>query len=304
LSNKSGRNPKGPGRASSTPARRRPGAAKAKLSLIKPKNKKIPGVQSSSRVGKIARLPEAIREEINGRLQDGQTAREILGWLNSCAKVKSALAREFGGRPVNAVNLSAWRRGGFRDWQCGQLALAEARRMMAEGRELARTGGGNLADVMAAWLMGRYMVASRQLLREGNEPARWKLTREMCHDLVALRRGDHGRERLRLAGLTIKLLKRKQESDRAALKAEVLKERPQPEQFLSPEEREAAVDQILGLDQEYSQPSGQEPREAQPDPDGSWESDEADEAEEQSGKAVIHGPVTDHLGLCDEDAPD
>lgn len=37
---------------------------------------------TTARTGKIARLPVAIREEVNRRLLDGEPASKILPWLN------------------------------------------------------------------------------------------------------------------------------------------------------------------------------------------------------------------------------
>ena len=40
--------------------------------------------------GKIARLPRAIRDELNRRMDDGQTGKELLPWLNGLPKSKTA----------------------------------------------------------------------------------------------------------------------------------------------------------------------------------------------------------------------
>jgi hypothetical protein len=69
-----------------------------------------------SRTGKIASLPEIVREELNFRLIDGAKGPELLPWLNSLPSVRDVLERQFGGRDINHQNLSAWRAGGFRDW--------------------------------------------------------------------------------------------------------------------------------------------------------------------------------------------
>jgi hypothetical protein len=70
----------------------------------------------SSRTGKIACLPEEIRDELNDRMINGIKGPELLPWLNSQPEVRDVLTRCFGGRDINHQNLSAWRRGGFRDW--------------------------------------------------------------------------------------------------------------------------------------------------------------------------------------------
>ena len=83
--------------------------------------------------GKIARLPVHIREQVNRRLEKGDNGRDISAWLNSNDEVKAVLAQEFDGQPLNDVNLSHWRQGGYRDWEAQQFALAEAGRILEEG---------------------------------------------------------------------------------------------------------------------------------------------------------------------------
>lgn len=67
-------------------------------------------------VGKIARLPVAIREELNDRLLDNQPSTIILPWLNAFPSVQKILADQFGGKPVTAQNLTNWRYSGFQRW--------------------------------------------------------------------------------------------------------------------------------------------------------------------------------------------
>src|SRR5215475_5711202 len=78
----------------------------------------------STRNGKIARLSWETREEVNNRLHDGQSAKEILGWLNEEEEVKLMVARDFEGKPVSEQNLSEWRQGGYEQW-VGQRELLE-----------------------------------------------------------------------------------------------------------------------------------------------------------------------------------
>jgi hypothetical protein len=78
--------------------------------------------------GKIARLPDDIREQLNQRLLDGQSASTILPWLNSLAPVKDVLATQFAGEPVTAQNLSNWRIGGFQHWLRDQRELCQIKK--------------------------------------------------------------------------------------------------------------------------------------------------------------------------------
>ena len=70
-----------------------------------------------TRTGKIARLPRAVRDQLNQRLDDGQPAKQLVAWLNSLPEVQAVLAAEFHAHPVTEGNLTHWRHGGFADWQ-------------------------------------------------------------------------------------------------------------------------------------------------------------------------------------------
>ena len=69
-----------------------------------------------ARVGKIARLPDDIREVINRRLKDGHPAKDIVAWLNEQPTVKAVLEKEFDGEPITEVNMTAWKSGGYVEW--------------------------------------------------------------------------------------------------------------------------------------------------------------------------------------------
>ena len=88
-----------------------------------------PPSNSSTRNGKIARLPHALRDEINRRLRDNQQAKTILPWLNDLPEVKTLLAAQFHSRPINKQNLSQWRRGGFREWLSQQQTFESVLRL-------------------------------------------------------------------------------------------------------------------------------------------------------------------------------
>ena len=74
-----------------------------------------------TRNGKIARLPQPLREELNRRLDQGVPGRPLLQWLNSLPEVQAVLAADFGDRPINKQSLSQWRHG-ERKIPCCQVA--------------------------------------------------------------------------------------------------------------------------------------------------------------------------------------
>jgi len=70
-----------------------------------------------SRNGKIARLPAAIREELNQRLLDGEKGKLLVEWLNSLPQVQSVLKAKFQAIPISEHNLSQWKTGGYTAWE-------------------------------------------------------------------------------------------------------------------------------------------------------------------------------------------
>ncbi|HWD90966.1 MAG TPA: hypothetical protein VG938_01325 [Verrucomicrobiae bacterium] len=70
----------------------------------------------TTRLSKIARLPAAIREQLNRRLHNGELGKTILPWLNELPETKCVLAELFQGKPINHQNLSEWRYAGYQDW--------------------------------------------------------------------------------------------------------------------------------------------------------------------------------------------
>jgi viroplasmin and RNaseH domain-containing protein len=198
-----------------------------------------------SRNGKIARLPAPLREQINLRLQNGEKGRDIIAWLNSNNEVKALLASEFGGHEISDDNLSQWKHGGYHDWEMLQATLAETQRIVSEGAELDKVGEKALGDKLAAWMLGRYAVATRKLIEHEDDQAAWKLLREVCHDLVALRRGDHFAEWLRIDREKLALHLRREEREQKAAQSEAEAKSAAP--VLTDEEKERKWRQIFGM---------------------------------------------------------
>ncbi len=148
-----------------------------------------------TRNGKIARLPRAVRLELNRRLQNGEQGKKLVAWLNALPDVQAIVAAEFGGKIIREQNLSEWKQGGYRDWQAQQEALEIAGRLGEDAAEWAREDRAPLTDTVAHWLAARYAVATRRVAETGGREG-WRLLREMCGDVVELRKGDHSAERL------------------------------------------------------------------------------------------------------------
>ena len=161
---------------------------------------------STHRIGKIARLPAAIRQQLNERLEDNEPAPQLLEWLHSLPEVRKVLKQLFAGRAISEQNLSAWKQGGFRDWQRHQQVRARAHEFLEEGRELAEEvaapgegEGGSLLDRVG----DRMALSLLELFREAEAgevgPERERRMLAIAREVARLRRGDHERQQAEVA---------------------------------------------------------------------------------------------------------
>src|SRR6266446_4533215 len=205
-----------------------------------------------SHKGKIARLPLAIREQINRRLQDGEIGRDLVVWLNSAPEVQAVLKAEFGERPVNEPNLSDWKAGGYEDWLVHQDTMEQVNQLVANAKELGGASQTPLSELLMTCLAARYVVELGRLTgprtpREGTRPtaeaegdggcgteggnSRLKAAfpereaegnggcdlerlRKLCRDVLALRRLDLAAQRLRIEREAADREMRKEEEER------------------------------------------------------------------------------------------
>jgi hypothetical protein len=154
-----------------------------------------------TRNGKIARLPNPVREELNLRMERSEPSPQLLAWLNALPEVREFVQREFGGKPVSKHNLSQWRRGGFQDWLTRREFFADARNADFSTPEPQEGPGKLVADQAATILAGRY---AGLLVRWNGECTRDFETRArvlngLCRGVAELQREAHKANRDNLA---------------------------------------------------------------------------------------------------------
>jgi len=169
----------------------------------------------NARQGKIARLPEAIRAELNQRILDNQPGRVILKWLNELPDL---------GDDFNDTNLSNWRTGGYLDWLNRRERILRTKEMASYSVKLAESCGGKLSEGAAAILSGRIleMVETLDSLievgRDSVEPSKTDTKQiasaaealaGLAESLSSLRTGDQNNVRLRQNDEKLELLKQK-----------------------------------------------------------------------------------------------
>jgi hypothetical protein len=154
----------------------------------------------TTRNGKIARLPNQIRQRLNCRLEDGEPGKPLVEWLNGLPEVQAVLQLRFGGRPISEQNLSEWKQGGYLEW----LKLQESRYLVQHLSEQAEdleadAGDLTISDRCATLLAVELARHAETLLQQNGDPReRWRNLQDLLKALSQLRRDDHQAARLRL----------------------------------------------------------------------------------------------------------
>ncbi len=171
-----------------------------------------------ARIGKIARLPRAVRAQLNTRLQDGGEGKQIVHWLNSLPEVKDVTGQKFDGRPINEQNLSDWRQGGYEEWLAHQDMLAQAGELAAHRQELETVAPGQSpADHLAAAISFRYgaILAAQGPELDEKSLTQLKALSRICQAVVKLRRSDHNAARLKIETERWERAREQMDADRA-----------------------------------------------------------------------------------------
>jgi hypothetical protein len=153
----------------------------------------LPSGAIRTRNGKIARLPRAIREQLNRRLDDGEPGKRLVGWINSLPEAQAVFQLDFAGQPVSEQNLSGWKQGGYRDWQKQQERRAVIRQLTEDSNELgAHAGGVEVGNHLSAVLVAELAQAARDSLAAITDPGeRCARVQEFLQTLVRVRRQDN-----------------------------------------------------------------------------------------------------------------
>ena len=152
-----------------------------------------------TRHGKIARLPRPIREQLNQRIDNGETGVHLVAWLNALPEVQSVLAAHFEGAPINEQNLSAWKQGGFVDWLRHQQAQEWVGRLVEESDDLeAVSGPTRLAARFAVPLLMQLSQLLQTAADSDNLAEYRRVALGVARQLTQLRRADHEAERVRI----------------------------------------------------------------------------------------------------------
>jgi hypothetical protein len=152
------------------------------------------------RKGKIARLPLALRTELNQRLANNEDGANLLNWLNAIPGVPAMLASDFAGEPITKQNLYEWRQGGFLEWPAQQEMFEEARELAANAGPMAAPPNHDLTEQLAAVLAGKFatLLAGWDGSEDKAFDAKLRVLTKFNQNLAILRRTNHSAARLRM----------------------------------------------------------------------------------------------------------
>lgn len=155
-----------------------------------------------ARTGKIARLPRHVRNELNHRIDHGEPAAVILKWLNGLDESRIILDFYFDGKSISESNLTAWRQGGFLDWQRHRESCAWVRELADETDQIGDESGpmplSDRVSSLAAMLLGKHMRNFHADAEAAASPAGLQEFHAFMKDLAQLRREDREAARLRI----------------------------------------------------------------------------------------------------------
>jgi hypothetical protein len=153
-----------------------------------------------TRNGKIARLPHAIREQLNQRIENGEQGIRLVEWLNTLPEVAKVLGTDFEGRPITEGNLTEWKNGGFRDWQSKQDAKALIEEWQSATEGSMPVPASELVEAVTTLLMTYYALAVEDSNHDVAEIPQKRLKRlgQSLRDVIRVRRYDLARNQAEL----------------------------------------------------------------------------------------------------------
>jgi hypothetical protein len=162
-------------------------------------------------MGKISRLPEHIREQVNLRLADAEPGSSLLPWLNSLPEVQAMLKDHFDGQPIDDGNLSEYRKRGFRKWQIQHAALEFSSRF--DQSSSSTHPAAPRIEHFVQWISLRLAAIAESSDFDENPQNELRDIRNFLYDIVALRRGELISRRIGVEEERLALLRAKKQDD-------------------------------------------------------------------------------------------
>lgn len=152
--------------------------------------------------GKISRLPHALREQVNQRLLNNESASTILAWLNPQPEAIRTWDDYFQGAPATPQNLSEWKGGGYKRWREEHQKVEQTKSLAAYAAQQAAAGGqlsAGLQAILAGHIMEGFEVLIHAAADDGqtaDDPV--KRIASLGGVVAAMRNADTAAERVDL----------------------------------------------------------------------------------------------------------
>jgi hypothetical protein len=159
--------------------------------------------------GKIANLSSKIRDELNYRINDGESGNELVEWLNSNPEVIRIIGERFDGTPISEQNLSEWRKRGYQKWLAHRNMFDESNALGEIAEVIAGTGID--CDKLLLTLTAAYAEAIQNWIITPGEQMLYKLAvyKNLTNGVIALQRAELQKVRLEIARERLELLREK-----------------------------------------------------------------------------------------------
>jgi hypothetical protein len=148
---------------------------------------------TTTRVGKIGRLPKSIREMLGQRIENGEPGTELVRWLNGLSRVQELMQEQFEGRVITEQNLSEWKQTGHVEWLRHEQTRSLVGQLTEQAEALGETTNGQeISDLFASVLAAELAQLAGALLEKETDPEkRWHRLCAVRRELSELRRDDH-----------------------------------------------------------------------------------------------------------------
>ena len=209
-----------------------------------------------TRNGKIARLPLAVRQQLNQRLQNGELAQDLLSWLNRLPEVQAILAAHFAAKPIDQSNLTHWKQGGYLEWEAQEQAQRAALAFLEAQPGEPQVPAGALAERLRAFCATNLAAETLRVAALQDSPekhARWKL---LFSQMALLCQADRAADWVQLQREQLELQRENSRSARARQFKEWAKKAENRAAFglqreLTEAEKQQRIRQVLGVGPEY-----------------------------------------------------
>ena len=211
---------------------------------------------ATTRNGKIARLPLAIRQQLNQRLQNGELARDLLSWLNQLPEVQAILAAHFAAKPIDESNLTHWKQGGYLQWEAQEQAQRAALAFLEAQPGEPQVPAGALSERLRAFCATRLAAETLRVAALPDSPEKRDQWKMVFSQMALLCQADRAADWVQLQREQLELQRENSRSARERLFKEWAKKDENRAAFGLPREiteaeKQQRIRQVMGIGEEY-----------------------------------------------------